>query len=88
MGEVQYIWADPSSPNQQVAMSSLIQAMLSADKHDPKKKDKSHYPYFAIARWCNKDGSDPKMGVLQPCRSEKVDYFLWVQVRPESFVSI
>ena len=35
---------------------------------------------FAITRWVNRDGSEPKMGVLAPCRFEKIDCFLWVQV--------
>jgi ATP-dependent DNA helicase 2 subunit 2 len=35
---------------------------------------------YAITRWVSKDNSEPKMGVLAPCRFEKVDCFLWVQV--------
>ncbi|KAI0063150.1 SPOC domain-like protein [Artomyces pyxidatus] len=67
MGEVQYLWADPSSPQQQVALSSLVRAM-----------DKLNM--YAIARWVTRDGADPKMGVLAPCRFDKVDCFLWVQM--------
>lgn len=67
MSEVQYIWADPSSPNQQVALSSIVQGMLSAR-------------VMGIARWATKDGMDPKMGVVAPCSFDKVDCLLWVQV--------
>lgn len=35
---------------------------------------------YAITRWVSRDNSEPKMGVLSPCRFEKVDCFLWVQV--------
>ena len=67
MGEVQYVWADPNCGSQQITLSSLVQAMLSRG-------------VAAIARWSQKDGSDPKMGVLIPREFEKVDCFLWVQV--------
>ncbi|KAF8272335.1 SPOC like C-terminal domain-containing protein [Lactarius quietus] len=67
IGEVHYVWADPRSPSQQVALSSLVKAM-----------DKLNM--LAITRWVNRDGSDPKMGVLAPCRFEKIDCFLWVQM--------
>ncbi|KAI0039555.1 SPOC domain-like protein [Auriscalpium vulgare] len=67
MGEVQYVWADPGKPQEQVALSSLVRAM-----------DKLNM--YAITRWVTKNGSDPKMGVLAPCRFEKVDCFLWVQM--------
>lgn len=67
MGEVQYIWADPGSPQQQVALSSIVQAMY----------DKGVY---AIARWVSRDGMDPKMGVLAPNIFTKIDCLLWVQV--------
>lgn len=67
IGEVQYIWADPSSPANQVAMSSVVRAM-------------TYKNAMAIARWVSKDGMDPKMGVLYPVEFENVDCFLWVQV--------
>ncbi|KAI9512304.1 SPOC domain-like protein [Russula earlei] len=67
MGELQYVWADPRSPLQQVALSSLVAAM-----------DKLNM--YAITRWVSKDMSEPKMGVLAPCRFQKVDCFLWVQM--------
>jgi len=67
MGEVQYIWADPASPQQQVALSSIVQAMYEKG-------------VYAIARWTSKDGMDPKMGVLAPNVIGKIDFFLWVQV--------
>lgn len=77
MGEVQYIWADPSSPLQQVALSSIVQAMADAKG-----------PRMAIARWVSKDGMDPKMGVLAPTLFDGVDCFLWVQVRPRPITCV
>jgi ATP-dependent DNA helicase 2 subunit 2 len=67
MGEVQYIWADPSSPRQQVALSSIAQAM-------------TRTKVMGIGRMVSKDGMDPKMGVMTPCIFDKVDCLLWVQV--------
>ncbi|KAG0703074.1 SPOC like C-terminal domain-containing protein [Suillus ampliporus] len=67
MGEVQYIWADPGSPQQQVALSSIVQAMYEKG-------------VLAIARWVSKDGMDPKMGVLSPSIFENIDCLLWVQM--------
>ncbi|TDL15840.1 SPOC domain-like protein [Rickenella mellea] len=67
MSEVQYIWADPSSGQQQVAFSSIVQAMLERN-------------VVAFARWVTRDGMDPKMGVLVPRSFEKVDCLLWVQM--------
>ena len=67
MGEVHYVWANPDSPLQQIALSSLVEAM-------------DRLNMFGIARWVNKDDSEPKMGVLAPCQFQKVDCFLWVQV--------
>lgn len=68
MGEVQYIWADPGSPRQQVVLSSIAQAM-------------ARTKVMAIGRMVSRDGMDPKMGVLTPCIFDKVDCLLWVQVR-------
>ncbi|KAF9560191.1 SPOC domain-like protein [Agrocybe pediades] len=85
MGEVQYIFADPSSPKEQVALSSMCQAMGGGKN---KKK------IMAIARWVSKDGMDPKMGVLTPAKFDKVDCLLWSQmpfaddVREYSFASL
>jgi ATP-dependent DNA helicase 2 subunit 2 len=67
MGEIQFIWADPASPQQQVALSSLVQALYEKG-------------FVAIARWVSKDGMDPKMGVLYPETFDKVDCLLWCQV--------
>ncbi|KAF6765925.1 SPOC domain-like protein [Ephemerocybe angulata] len=69
MGEVQYIWGDPSSPQQQVALSSLVRAMSIENEEK-----------MAIARWVSRDGMDPKMGVLRPCIFDGVDCLLWVQM--------
>ena len=57
----------PPPPPQQVALSSIAQAMA--------KKE-----LMAIARWVSRDGADPKMGVLSPSLFENVDCLLWVQV--------
>ncbi|KAG7450798.1 SPOC domain-like protein [Guyanagaster necrorhizus] len=81
MGEIQYIWGDPSSPQQQVALSSIVQAMYEKG-------------VVAIARWVSKDGMDPKMGVLSPMMFDKVDCLLWAQmpfaddVRKYAFASL
>ncbi|KAF8887717.1 SPOC domain-like protein [Infundibulicybe gibba] len=81
MGEIQYIWADPGSPRQQVALSSIVQAMYEKN-------------VMAIARWVSRDGMDPKMGVLAPTVFDKVDCFLWSQmpfaddVRKYTFASL
>ncbi|KAL0945550.1 hypothetical protein HGRIS_014711 [Hohenbuehelia grisea] len=81
MSEIQYVWADPSQPQQQVALSSTVQAMFVKG-------------VMAIARWVTKDGMDPKMGVLAPCVFEKVECLLWAQmpfaddVRKYTFASL
>ncbi|KAH8120739.1 SPOC domain-like protein [Phellopilus nigrolimitatus] len=67
MGEVQYVWADPSSGQTQVSFSSIVQAMLARG-------------VVAIARWVSRDEMDPKMGLLIPREFEKVDCFLWLQM--------
>ncbi|CDO74809.1 hypothetical protein BN946_scf185001.g57 [Trametes cinnabarina] len=69
MGEVYYVLADPTSPMQQVALSSIVQAMLDED-----------HGVVAITRWTKTDKSDPKMGVLWPTRWDEIDCFLWVQM--------
>lgn len=67
MGEIQYLWADPSSAQQQVALSSIAQAMYEKG-------------VMAIARWVTKDGMDPRMGVLKPAIFDEVDCLLWAPV--------
>ncbi|KAF7367429.1 SPOC domain-like protein [Mycena sanguinolenta] len=81
MGEIQYVWGDPTQPEQQVAISSIAQAMYEKNA-------------MAIARWVTKDGMDAKMGVLAPCIAEGVDCLLWAQmpfaddVRKYTFASL
>ncbi|PPQ66770.1 hypothetical protein CVT26_009756 [Gymnopilus dilepis] len=81
MGEIQYIWADPASPQQQVALSAIVQAMADSKR-------------MAIARWVSRDGMDPKMGVLLPVVQEGVHFLLWAQmpfaddVRKYTFASL
>ena len=72
MGEVYYVFADPSSPAHQVALSSIVEAMYERG-------------LVAITRWVSRDGMDPKMGVLWPTVFEDMDCFLWVQVRHLDF---
>ncbi|XP_006454821.1 hypothetical protein AGABI2DRAFT_148177 [Agaricus bisporus var. bisporus H97] len=67
MGEIQYIWAEPTDPQQQVALSSMVQAMREKE-------------CVAIARWVSRDDMDPKMGVLYPEAFERVECFLWAQM--------
>ena len=67
MDEIHYVWADPSSPQQQVALSSIIQAM-----HEKN--------CMGIARWVSRGGMDPKMGVLVPILFDKVDCLIWSHV--------
>ncbi|KAJ6519234.1 ku80-like protein [Mycena sanguinolenta] len=81
LGEIQYVWGDPAQPEQQVAISSIAQAMYEKNA-------------MAIARWVSKDGMDAKMGVLAPCIAEGVDCLLWAQmpfaddVRKYTFASL
>ncbi|KAH9938974.1 SPOC domain-like protein [Epithele typhae] len=67
MGEVSYIWGDPTMPMQQVALSGLVQGMYQKGA-------------MAIARWVSRDNMDPKMGVLYPCPFQDADALMWVQV--------
>lgn len=67
MGEVTYVWADPGSGQEQLALSAIVQAMFERGR-------------LAIARWVSRDGADPKMGVLSPVVASRADYLLWVQV--------
>ncbi|KAF5377271.1 hypothetical protein D9615_006424 [Tricholomella constricta] len=81
LGEIQYVWGDPASAQQQVALSSIVQAMYEKN-------------VMAIARWVTKDGMDPKMGVLTPVVFDEVDCLLWTQmpfaddVRKYTFASL
>lgn len=67
MGEVQYVYADPSSGSTQVSFSSIVRAMMECS-------------VVAIARLVTRDEMDPKMGLLVPNEVESVDCFLWVQM--------
>lgn len=81
MGEVTYVWGDPTSPIQQIALSSLVQAMASLRK-------------FAVARYVGRDGADPKMVVLAPSNVGDIDCLLMVRmpfaddVRKYTFASL
>ncbi|KAJ6569542.1 SPOC like C-terminal domain-containing protein [Mycena capillaripes] len=81
LGEIQYVWGDPAQPEQQVAISSIAQAMYEKNA-------------MAIARWVSKDGMDAKMGVLAPCIADGIDCLLWAQmpfaddVRKYTFASL
>lgn len=67
MGEVYYVWADTTSPMQQVALSSIVKAMTESR-------------VLAITRWVKSDKGEPKMGVLWPTVFDEIDCFLWVQM--------
>ncbi|KAF8139796.1 SPOC domain-like protein [Boletus edulis] len=67
MGEISYVYASPTSVPDQLAFSSIVQAM-------------SGKGVLAIARMVRSDGADPKMGILLPIVWEKVDILLWVQM--------
>ncbi|KAF8624760.1 hypothetical protein AX15_005654 [Amanita polypyramis BW_CC] len=81
MGEIMYVWAEPTSPQQQAAISSIVQAIYQKGS-------------VAITRLVTKDDMDAKMGLLYPTVFEKVDCFLWAQmpfaddVRRYSFPSL
>lgn len=68
MSEVTYVWADTAQPLQQVALSSLVQAMYEKGA-------------MAIARWVLRDGAEPKIGVLHPVIFDRVDCLMFVRVR-------
>ncbi|KAI0089844.1 SPOC like C-terminal domain-containing protein [Irpex rosettiformis] len=65
MGEIQYVWADPSSSASQVALSSISEALFSEAR-------------MAIARWVTRDDADPKMGVLKGVSLDHTDPLLWI----------
>ncbi|KAI0725997.1 SPOC like C-terminal domain-containing protein [Fomitopsis betulina] len=67
MSEVTYVWADTAQPLQQVALSSLVQAMYEKGA-------------MAIARWVLRDGAEPKIGVLHPVIFDRVDCLMFVRV--------
>lgn len=49
MGEVSYVWADPNSPVEQVALSALVRAMESCSEDPTKIKDDGtpiHHTHF------------------------------------------
>ena len=61
------MFAAPSSAPDQVAFSSIVQAMFEKG-------------VLAIARMVRLDGSDPKIGVLAPRVWPDIDLMLWAQV--------
>lgn len=65
IGEVQYVWPDPTNGSNQAAFSSVVQAMLARN-------------VVAIARLVSRDDMDPHMGLLIPRQFEKIDCFLWL----------
>lgn len=71
MGEVFYVYAGQHSIPDQLAFSSIVQAMAVKG-------------VLAIARMVTRDGLDPKMGVLSPIVWDKVDVLTWVQVCPRA----
>ncbi|KAG8220208.1 SPOC domain-like protein [Butyriboletus roseoflavus] len=67
MGELSYVYASPTSIPDQLAFSSIVQAMYEKG-------------VLAIARMVSREGLDPKMGVLSPIVWPNVDVLLWVQM--------
>ncbi|KAF9242344.1 SPOC domain-like protein [Melanogaster broomeanus] len=67
MSEVSYVYASPTSGPDQLAFSSIVQAMYEKG-------------VLAIARMVSRDGADPKMGLLSPIVWQNVDVLLWVQM--------
>ncbi|KAF8547086.1 SPOC domain-like protein [Imleria badia] len=67
MGEISYVYASPSSVPDQLAFSSIVQAMFEKG-------------VLAIARMVRTEGGDPKMGILSPIVWPNVDVLLWVQM--------
>jgi len=74
MGELSYVYASPTSVPDQLAFSSIVQAMYEKG-------------VLAIARMVRSDNADPKMGVLSPIVWPDVDVLLWVQVYSSHFSS-
>ncbi|GJE94221.1 ku80-like protein [Phanerochaete sordida] len=73
--EVRYVFAAEKSPLQQVALSSLVDAMYQ------KTETQKEITYYAVTRWVTTEGSEPKMGVLKPMKDDMDNsYFLWVQM--------
>ncbi|KAG1821540.1 uncharacterized protein BJ212DRAFT_1477418 [Suillus subaureus] len=58
MGEVQYIWADPSAPQQQVALSSIVQAMYEKGVLAimPFTDDIQKYTFASLEKLVSKNG--------------------------------
>jgi ATP-dependent DNA helicase 2 subunit 2 len=67
MGEIQFVWADPTSAHSQVALSSISQALFENMR-------------MAIARWVSKNGADPKIGLLKAVVFDNTDCLLWIPV--------
>ncbi|KAH7104333.1 SPOC domain-like protein [Auriculariales sp. MPI-PUGE-AT-0066] len=67
MGEVSYVWPDPKSGRDQVALSSVVQAMM----------EKQVYGYCRVV---SRDDTAPKMYALRPERVSNVDCFIMVQL--------
>lgn len=82
MGEVYYIFGDKGVPRAQVALSSLVQAMLGFTKksHGEDEEEESA-PVLAIVRLVSRNGSEPKMGVALARSTDTLDYLVWVRVR-------
>lgn len=69
MGELSYVYASTTSVPDQLAFSSMTQAMFEKG-------------VLAIARMVRGKSGDPKMGILSPIVWPNVDVLLWVQVCP------
>ncbi|PVF93424.1 SPOC domain-like protein [Serendipita vermifera] len=67
MGEVYYIWGDTESARNQIAFSSIVQALAQED-------------LCAVIRMVTGNNYAPKLGVAVPRVMDKTDCLLWVQM--------
>lgn len=70
MGEVRYVFPDPSSTKAQVQLSSLVQAMVAHPKGE----------HYAIFRFCYSTNADPHLCVARAVIVERQQYLQFVQV--------
>lgn len=68
MGEVYYIFPEPTNARSEIQLSSLVRAMNTKQA-------------AAITRFVSRDGSAPKVGILKPqIDTDGTEYMYWVQM--------
>ena len=70
MGEVRYIFPDPTSTKAQIQLSSLVQAMVSHPKGE----------HYAIFRFCYSTNAAPHLSVARAVIVERQQYLQFVQL--------